>query len=99
ILLNPADINIYSPESTVKDLSSGSGVFGRNQRMIYWRQNGGELVIDIIAPQGIDPRFLQFFVLHPSSLTGEPGFSIVSSQVYGVLGDPIDVVPNLQYLH
>jgi hypothetical protein len=91
--VNPNDLNLYAPESTVRD----SGAFGKTQRMIYWRQDGQNLYVDIIAPQGIDPRYLQFYVVHPQGLAGSPAFNLMSAQVYGTDGNPIDVTPVLTY--
>lgn len=95
--VNPADLNLYVPESTVRGSFIDPGAFGKTQRMVYWHQDGQKLYVDIIAPQGIDPRFLQFYVVHPTGLTGTPSFSILSGQVYGTDGNPIDVTPTLTY--
>jgi hypothetical protein len=72
-------------------------MFGMTQRMVYWRQNGQNLYVDIIAPQGIDPRYLQFYDVHPQGLAGSPAFNLMSAQVYGTDGNPIDVTPVLTY--
>lgn len=96
-VLNPNDLNIYVPESTVSGTYSKPDPFGKTQRMVYWHQDGTKLFVDIIAPQGIDPRYLQLFVVHPRGLVGSPAFSIVSSQVYGTDGNAISVTPALSY--
>lgn len=96
IVVSPKDLNIYVPESTVRG-SSTTASFGKTQRMVYWHQDGTKLYVDIIAPQGINPRYLQFFVVHPRGLTGSPALSIVSSQVYGTDGSAIAVAPALTY--
>jgi len=96
-IVNPNDINLYVPESTVRGSYDDPGAFGMTQRMVYWRQDGQNLYVDIIAPQGIYPRFLQFYVVHPQGLAGSPAFSILSAQVYGTDGNPIDVTPVLTY--
>ncbi len=95
--VSPNDLNVYVPESTVRGSFVDPGAFGKTQRMVYWRQDGQQLHVDIVAPQGIDPRYLQFHVVHPTGLTGSPAFSILSAQVYGTDGVPIDVVPALTY--
>ena len=95
--INPNDLNLFVPESTVRGTFVNPGAFGLTQRMVYWHQDGHNLYVDIIAPQGIDPRYLQFFVVHPSGLAGSPVFSITSAQVYGTDGNPIDVTPVLTY--
>jgi hypothetical protein len=95
--VNPDDLNLYVPESTVRGTFVNAGAFGKTQRMVYWHQDGQNLYVDIVAPQGIDPRFLQFHVVHPSGLTGLPAFNIVSAQVYGTDGNSIDVTPVLTY--
>ncbi len=96
-VVNPDDINIYSPESTVRGSNSAPGAFGKTQRMIYWRTDGLKLYIDIIAPQGIDPRYLRIFAMHPRTITGAPNFTLVSSTVYDVNGNAISFTPTLNY--
>lgn len=96
-VVNPNDLNVYVPESTVRGDFLNPGAFGKTQRMVYWRQDGLKLYVDIIAPQGIDPRFLQLFVVHPTGLTSSPAFSIASAQVYGTDGNAIAVTPTLTY--
>lgn len=96
-VVNPNDLNLYVPESTVRGNFSDPGAFGKTQRMVYWRQDGQALYVDIVAPQGIDPRYLQLHVVHPQDLSGSPAFSILSAQVYGTDGSPIDVTPVLTY--
>lgn len=95
-IVNPKDLNVYVPESTVRG-SSTTASFGKTQRMVYWRQDGTKLYVDIVAPQGIDPRYLQFFVVHPTGLVGSPAFSILSAQVYGIDGSAVAVTPTLSY--
>jgi hypothetical protein len=96
-ILNPDDINVYVPESTVRGSVLGSGSFGATQRMVYWRKNAGELFLDIVAPQGIDPIYLQLFLIHPRGLAGPVNFNIVSTVVYDVSGNLMPVVPTLAY--
>jgi len=96
-VLNPDDINIYVPESTVRGSFSIPGAFGATQRMVYWRQNGTQLYVDIVAPQGIDPRFLQLYLVHPRGLSGSVNFSLTSTAVYDVNGNAMAVQPSLVY--
>jgi hypothetical protein len=96
-IVNPADLNLYVPESTIRGSFVNAGAFGKTQRMVYWHQDGQNLYVDVIAPQGIDPRYLQFYVVHPTGLPGSPAFNILSAQVYGTDGNPIDVTPVLTY--
>ena len=96
-VVNSKDLNLYVPESTVRDPYVNPAVFGETQRMVYWHQDGQNLYVDIIAPQGIYPGFLQLYVVHPPGLPGSPAFSILSAQVYGTDGNPIDVTPVLTY--
>jgi hypothetical protein len=95
--VNPNDLNLYVPESTVRGSYANPGAFGKTQRMVYWHQDGESLYVDIIAPQGIDPHYLQFYIVHPQGLAGSPSFSIVSAQVYGTDGNPVEVTPVLTY--
>ncbi|TCV83390.1 hypothetical protein [Sulfurirhabdus autotrophica] len=96
-ILNPNDLNIYVPESEVRKSSTTPDAFGKTQRMVYWHQDGQKLYVDIIAPQGIDPRYLQFFIVHPRGLSGSPAFSIISAQVYDISGNTITLQPTLTY--
>lgn len=92
-VVNPKDINLYVPESTVRTTPA----FGKTQRMVYWHQDGLKLYVDIIAPQGIENRYLQFFVLHPRGLAVSPAFNILSAKVYGTDGNAIAMTPALTY--
>lgn len=96
-VVNPNDLNLYVPESTVRGAINETGPFGTRQRMVYWHQDGQNLYVDIIAPQGIDPNYLQFYVVHPQGLTGSPAFSLTSAQVYGTDGSPLSITPVLTY--
>ena len=96
-IVNSNDINLYVPESTVRGSYSDPGAFGKTQRMVYWHQDGQSLYVDIIAPQGIDPRYLQLYVVHPQGLSGSPAFNILSAQVYGIDGNSINATPILTY--
>jgi hypothetical protein len=95
--VNPNDLNLYVPESAVRGSFVNAGAFGMTQRMVYWHQDGQNLYVDIVAPQGIDPRYLQFYVVHPQGLAGSPAFNIVSAQVFGTDGNSVDVTPSLTY--
>lgn len=96
-VVNPNDLDVYSPESTVRGTSSTPGAFGMTQRMVYWRQDGTKLYVDIVAPQGIERRYLKLYVVHPKGVIGSPGFSLISYAVYGVDGTAIAVTPVLEY--
>lgn len=96
-IVNMDDLDVYVAESNVRGSFVSTGAFGDKQRMVYWRQDGDRLYIDIIAPQGIDSRYLQAFVMHPRGLSGSPGFSIVSAAVYDINGQSLAVTPQLVY--
>jgi hypothetical protein len=96
-VLNGNDINVYSPESTVRGDSMTPGAFGATQRMVYWHQDGLKLYIDVVAPQGIDARYLKLFVVHPRGLSASPDFSLVSASVYDISGAAIALQPSLTY--
>lgn len=96
-VVNPDDLNVYVPESTVRGASGSPGAFGDKQRMVYWRQDGDRLYIDILAPQGIDSRYLQAFVMHPRGLAGSPGFTLVSAAIYDINGQTLSLQPALTY--
>lgn len=96
-VVNANDLNVYVPESTVRGDILNTGAFGATQRMVYWHQDGSKLFVDIVAPQGVNPRFLQLVVVHPAGLIGSPAFSILSALVYGTDGKAIAVTPTLTY--
>lgn len=96
-VLNGADINIYSPESTVRGVYGTSGAFGEMQRMIYWHQNGQSLHVDIVSPQGVNGKYLQLFVIHPVGLSGSPDFVLTDAKVYDINGSLISTQPTLHY--
>jgi len=91
-VLNGGDINVYTPESTVRTTA-----FGVTQRMVYWHQDGQNLYVDIVAPQGINGKYLQLYVIHPKGLSGSPNFTMTSATLYGVNGSMISAQPTLQY--
>lgn len=96
-VVNLDDLDVYVPEATVRGSFADSGAFGDKQRMVYWRHDGDQLHVDIVAPQGIDARFLQLFVIHPRGLSGPPGFTLYSANVYDVSGAALGVQPQLTY--
>lgn len=95
-VLNGNDINVYTPESTVRGDYMNTGAFGKTQRMVYWRQDGQNLYVDIVAPQGIVAKYLKLYVIHPG-VSGSPGLTLTSFVVYGVDGSVISTQPTLQY--
>lgn len=96
-VLNSDDINIYVPESTIRGSVVSAGKFGKTQRMVYWRQNGSQLYIDIIAPQGIDHTYLKVYMIHPRAINASPNFAMVSSTIYDVNGNKVVLTPTLEY--
>lgn len=96
-VLNPDDINVYVPEAIVRGSYFASGPFGKTQRMVYWHQDGQRLYVDVIAPQGINPKYLQVFVTHPRGLSSVPNLGIISAAVYDVNGNNLNVQPTLAY--
>ncbi len=96
-ILNPNDINVYVPESNVRGSVVDPGAFGATQRMVYWHQDGLQLYIDIIAPQGINQAFLMAYIIHPQGLASNPNFTITSSSIYDVNGYEITLTPGLEY--
>ena len=88
-VVNGDDINIYVPESTVRGSAYSTGVFGDKQRMVTWRQIGSQLLIDVIAPQGIEGRYLQLYIIHPRGIDGDPALTLTSSTIYDLDGNVI----------
>ena len=99
-VVNGGDLNVYVSESTVKGTQSDqNSPFGDKQRMVYWRQSGSQLLIDVIAPQGIEGRYLQMYVLHPRGVAGDPMLSLSSVTYYnldGSVNNALDL-PTLTY--
>lgn len=95
--LNGDDINVYVPESTVRGAYLAPPGFGATQRMVYWHQDGQYLYIDVIAPQGIEGKYLQLYVIHPKNSNIQPNFTLTQVTAYGVDGSPISVQPTLVY--
>ena len=96
-VLNPNDINVYCPESTVRGSFVYSGAFGKTQRMVYWRHDGQKLYVDVVAPQGIEAQYLKLYLVHPKNLSGPASFSILSTAIYDVNGNAISATPVLEY--
>lgn len=96
-VLNGNDINVYVPESTVRGSIVSPGAFGATQRMVYWRQDGLKLYVDVVAPQGIETRYLKLYIVHPKNLSGSPSFNIISTATYDVSGNAISASPVLEY--
>ncbi|MDH5765691.1 MAG: hypothetical protein OEZ38_06695 [Gammaproteobacteria bacterium] len=96
-VVNPGDINLYVPESTMRGTPADPGSFGETQRMVYWRQDGNQLYIDVIAPQGIKQTYLLVYIVHPTGLSGSANMSITSADIYDVNGDVISLAPTLEY--
>jgi|GEM_PF-1878439 len=97
LAVNPEDINVYVPEATVRGGFSVTGKFGEKQRMVYWRQDGQQLYIDVIAPQGIHHAYLMMYLIHPDGLLDSVNFNITSSRIYDVNGNELSLVPTLEY--
>ncbi len=96
-IVNADDINVYVPETTVRGSVVTTGAFGDKQRMVYWHQDGQQLFIDVVAPQGIEQDYLMMYLMHPRGLSGLPGFNIISSKIYDVSGSEIVLTPTLEY--
>ena len=96
-VLNPDDINLYVPESTVRGDAATPGAFGQTQRMVYWRQDGQQLYVDVVAPQGIETRYLQLYVIHPRGLSASPNISLISAVVYDTDGNELAIPVDAAY--
>jgi hypothetical protein len=95
--INPDDINVYVPESAVRN-TSVTNAFGKTQRMVYWRQDGQRLYIDVVAPQGIELIYSKIYIIHRRSSGGaSPNFSLISASVYDVNGSVLAIQPILEY--
>lgn len=97
VVLNPSDINVYCPESTVRGSFGNSGTFGKTQRMVYWRQDGLKLYVDVVAPQGVEAKYLKLYLVHPRNLSGPANLAILSSAIYDVNGNAMSAPPVLEY--
>jgi hypothetical protein len=97
-VVNPDDINVYVPEATVRGSFTQVGAFGDKQRMVYWHQDGQQLYLDFLAPQGIQQKYLMAYVMHPPGVSN-PGFMLLSATLYDVNGNEISISgqPTLTY--
>lgn len=95
-VLTPDDLTIYVPQSTVRDPATGT--FDKTQRMVNWRQDGQQLFVDVISPQGIDSGFLNLYVLHPRGLSGVPDFNLISANIFDVNGNSLSLTPVFEYI-
>ena len=99
-VVNADDLNVYSETSTVRGtFSNPTAPFGDKQRSVHWRQDGQQIFIDVIAPQGIKSRYVQLYVLHPRGVS-DPGFTIASATFYdqnGYTDLTISGIPKLTY--
>jgi len=96
-VVNGDDLDVYVAESTQKGTAFATGPFGDHQRMVSWRHDGTQLFINIIAPKGIEDRYLQVYVVHPRGLPGDPGLNLVSTTGYDLNGSTITTVPQFSY--
>ena len=96
-VIDPADINVYVPSSTIRGTPSITGQHGDNQHMVHWRQDGLQVFIDIIAPGGINQGYLDVYVIHPPGVVGAPNFSLTSTSAYTVDGVSMVAAPSLSY--
>ena len=95
-VVSPDDLNVYAPTSNVRGSYASTGSFGDKQRMVYWRQDGSQLYLDIIAPQGINQRYLMAYIVHPPGIAS-PLFNIVDSKIFDTAGNEILLTPVLEY--
>jgi hypothetical protein len=65
--------------------------------MVYFRHDESQLFITIIAPGGINDKYLQVYVIHPRGLTGDPGLSLLSTTGYDLNGSQITATPQFTY--
>lgn len=102
-VVNGDDLNIYSPQPTIRGTPTTypNAAFGDRQHMLYWRQDGSQLYIDIIAPEEIAGRYLQLYIMHPRSVVGDPAFSLSNVTLYDINGNDITTTiggsPTLTY--
>ena len=96
-VVNPDDININVPKSYVRGDMLGTGKFTDKQRMVNWRHDGQKIFVDIIAPQGINPGYLQTFIIYPPGLASSPDITIAKADVYTVDGTSMGLIPSINY--
>lgn len=96
-ILNGSDLNVYAPESTQRGTAHTTGSFGDNQKMVFWAQDGSRMTIFVVAPRGIEDRYLQVYIVHPRDLPGDPGLSLLSVEAFDVNGTAIYATPRFSY--
>lgn len=90
-LINPGDINVYTPEAIVRGTALETGSFGETQRMVYWKQDGDKLTISTIAPQGLDCQYLQHFIMYPTGISPAPSFALESTTSFDINGETVSL--------
>jgi hypothetical protein len=96
-IVNGDDLNVFVAETTQRGSLFDTGPFGKYQRMVYFRHDESQLFITIIAPGGINDKYLQVYVIHPRGLTGDPGLSLLSTTGYDLNGSQITATPQFTY--
>lgn len=96
-IVNGDDLNVYVSESNVRGDGTVTGAFGDKQRSVFWNRVGDKLNIHIVAPYGIEGRYLQVYVVHPRGLSGDPSLSLVTSTGYDLNGSTTTVSPMFSY--
>jgi len=96
-VLDPGSINVYVPQAVVRG-GFYNYTYSDLQRMLYWHQDGQQLYLDVVAPQGIPQPYLMAYVMHPPGVSN-PGFTLVSATLYDVNGGEIFISgqPSLTY--
>ena len=96
-ILSGNDINVYVPETTQRGDLFNEGKFGDHQRMVSWKVDGNQLHIYVIAPNGIEDRYLQVYIIHPRDLQSDPQLNLVSTTGYDLNGNEIVATPQFSY--
>lgn len=91
------DINVYVPESTQRGDILNTGQFGDHQRMVSWKIVGNQLHIYVIAPKGIEDKYLQVYIIHPQDLPSDPMLNLISTTGYDLNGNEISATPQFSY--
>ena len=82
-VIAPTDINVVSSK-----FNQGAGTFENFQNMLFWREQGGVLHINILCPRGVSSQYIQLAIIYPEGVA-TPGIGIDSFKCFDLNGNVI----------
>lgn len=81
--VDPSDINLQQPRYVF-----GPGSFQETQRMFYFDDDGSQITVNILCPDGVSSDYIRFDLLYPEG-SPDPAFTIISQKTYDIDGNEI----------